>query len=93
MQDIVIQSHKLAAGPGIALASTAPEQLAIDACGFMEFRADHVQAAQFGNAGSQLDVRASAGHVRGHGHLFALTGRRDDVRFFSVPVRVSPVSE
>ena len=64
---VVFQGDIEDAGAGVSLAGAASPQLEIDAAGVMAFGADDVEAAQFPDAGSQLDVGASSGHVGGDG--------------------------
>ena len=73
---------------GVALARAAAAQLAVNAARLVAFRADDVQAAEFGDAGAEFDVRAAAGHVGGDGHRAALAGARDDFGLLLVIFRV-----
>ena len=85
-QDFVVEREELAVGAGIALAAAAADELAVDAPGFVHLGADHVQAAEFGDAGAEPDVGAAAGHVRGDGDFALLAGGGDDLGFaFDVP--------
>ena len=51
----------------IALTRAAAAQLAVNAARFMALGAEHVQAAQLGNPGSQFNVGAATRHVGGDG--------------------------
>ena len=79
-EDVVVERHILPPGAGVALPAAAADELAVDACGVMEFRADHVQAAEFLHAVAKLDVGAAASHVRRDGDLPMLARLRDDLR-------------
>src|SRR5439155_1985896 len=81
---IVLERNEEVGRSWVALSRAASSQLAVDAAGFMAFRADDVQASGFSDAEAQLDVRAAAGHVGRDGDGAALTGARDDFRFLLV---------
>ena len=72
----------------IALARATSAQLPVNAPRLVPFRGEHVQAAQFGDAGAKFDVRAAARHVRGDGDRAALAGAGDDFGFLLVILRV-----
>jgi hypothetical protein len=78
-QQVVFQGEVKARGAGVALAAGPAAQLVVDAAALVAFGAQDVEAAQFGDALSQLDVGAAAGHVGGDGHGAGLTGIADDL--------------
>src|SRR5207248_3254253 len=62
--EVVFERQEEARGARVALATRAAAQLAVDAARLVSLRAEDVEPAQLGDAGAELDVRASAGHVR-----------------------------
>ena len=85
---IVFERDEKVRRTGVALARAASAQLAVNAARFVAFGGQHVQAAEFGDAGAEFDVRAAAGHVGGNGHRAALAGARDDFGLLLVIFRV-----
>ena len=71
----VVGRDEEAAAARVALASGAAEKLAVDAARLVALHADDVHSAQFRDAGTEDDVGAAAGHVRGDGHRAAMAGR------------------
>src|SRR5262245_39430066 len=76
-QIVFARRHRLVTA-GIALASRAPIQLAVDPCSFMAFGRQYMETARFRNAWWQFDVCTPSGHVRGDGDTPALSGPRDN---------------
>ena len=71
-------------GAGVALARAAAAQLPVNAPCFVALGADHVQTAGLRHPGTEFDVGAATGHVRGNRHRAALAGARDNFRFLLV---------
>ena len=85
---IVLQRNEKMRRAGVALARATAAQLAVNAPRLVALGAEHVQAADFGDARPEFDVRAAAGHVRGDGDGAALAGARDDFGLLLVIFRV-----
>src|SRR5581483_6306961 len=64
----------------VALAAGATAQLVVDAARLVALRAEDVEAAELSHAVVDLDVHASAGHVRRDRDRARLTGVLDDLR-------------
>ena len=64
----------------IALTAGTAAQLVVDSSGLVALRADNLQAAGGSRLIVQLDIGASAGHVRGDGHGAVMARIRDDLR-------------
>src|SRR4029079_18495195 len=79
--DIVVERQILAIRAGVALPAAAAAELATDAGGVVHFGADHVHAAQLGDAFAQANVGAATGHVRRDGDVLALARLPDDLSF------------
>src|SRR5215510_4374330 len=72
--ELVLERRDHLETPGITLAPAAAEELPIDASGLVKFRGNHVQPPALGDTRRELDVGATARHVRGHGDAVGLAG-------------------
>src|SRR5262245_51725161 len=61
--EIVLQRDEETRAAGVALASSAPTELIVDAPALMLIRADYVQASQLRDSSAELDVRSTARHI------------------------------
>ena len=77
--------------PGVALASRAAAQLVVDAPALVALGAHDVEAAGLGDALAQLDVDATAGHVRRDRDRARLAGAEDDLGLPGVVLGVEDV--
>ncbi len=57
----------------------------------MTLGGQHEEAAEFGDAFTQLDVRTTTGHVGGDRHGGAMSGTGDDFSFLAVILRIEHV--
>src|SRR5699024_10646939 len=64
----------------VSLTSGTTSELIINSAALMALRTDDLQATQFCDAFSQLNIGTTTGHVGGNGHGSALAGVRDDLR-------------
>ena len=88
---VVFERNEELRAARVALAGTAPAQLAVDAARFVALGAEHEEPAELAHAFAELDVGPAARHVGGDGHGAALTRLRDDLRFDFVILRVQHV--
>ena len=77
--------------PRVALPRTAPAQLPVDAPRIVTRRTDHMQTAEFGDAGTELDVGAAPRHVGRHRDRAYLPGARHDLGLVLVVLGVEHV--
>ncbi|KAG1318654.1 hypothetical protein G6F63_015121 [Rhizopus arrhizus] len=68
----------------VARAAAAAFQLPVDACGFMPFGQDDMQAAGLARGVGQWDVGAAPRHVGGDGDVARLAGFGNDLGFAGV---------
>ena len=74
----ILERHEELRAARIALPAGASAQLSIDPAALVPVGADHVQAAELGDAGAETDIDAAAGHVRRNGDRVRLAGARHD---------------
>ena len=71
---VVFQRDEELRRAGVALATCAATQLAVDTAGLMTFRTDDDETAIGLHLGVKLNVRTATGHVRGDGHCSLAAG-------------------
>ena len=86
--ELVLERDEELRAAGVALARAAAAQLAVDAPRLVPLGADHVQAADLGDAVPELDVRAAPRHVRRDRDRALLARERDDLGFARMVLRV-----
>ena len=82
--EFIFQGHNGLSAPGVTLACTSPEELSVDATGFITLGGHDVQPSHLRNPASQLDVRAPPRHIGGHGNLSRLTSLGNDLGLLAV---------
>ena len=85
---VVFEGDEKVRGARIALTRAAAAQLAVNAAGLMPLGGQHMQATEVGDAGPELNVRATPCHVRGNGDGAALPGTRDNLGLLLVELGV-----
>src|SRR5207244_2192995 len=86
--EVVLEAHVETREAGIALARAAAAKLAVNAPRLVALGREDLEAAEFGDAGAEFDVRAAARHVCGNGDRALLPRARDDFRLLLVIARV-----
>lgn len=73
---------------GITLPARSAPQLPVEARGVVPSEPDDEQATGLGSSWTELNVDASAGHLRGHGDRTVVAGAGDDPSLGSVVLRI-----
>jgi hypothetical protein len=81
---IVFEAQERAGHAGVAHSPGPPGKLAIYSSGFLAIGRHYVQTAEFFDAASEFDIRASSGHVGRYGDASFLSGLGYDLRFLGV---------
>src|SRR5205085_10638889 len=80
--ELVFGADECLGAAGVTLAGAPTEELAIDAAGCVALRGNHVQTADFANAGAEFDIGAAASHVRSDRDMTSLARQSDNGGFF-----------
>ena len=83
-RQIIFQRRQFLVATRISLATATTKQLSIDTTRFVSFSCDHVQAATFRYAISQLDISAAPCHICRNRDLLCRTGAGDDLRLLRI---------
>ena len=86
--EVVFERNKELRRSGVALASGASAQLAVDAARIVALSSDNGETTCGLGLGGQLDVGSAAGHVGGDGHGSGTPGFGDDVGLLLVQLGV-----
>src|SRR4051812_26767169 len=87
-KNLVLDRYDHFTAAGIALSCAAPKQLAVNAPRFMIFGKDDMEAAAFGNPGTEPNVSSASGHIGRDGYPGRQTRHRYDVCLFLILFRV-----
>ena len=85
---VVIEAQEILARTRVALTAGTTAQLVIDTTGFMAFRTEHMQTAEFSHSRSKSNVSTTTSHVRCNRHLVLVTGVLDDFSFAAMVLGV-----
>ena len=82
--EVILEAEEKVGAAGVALPRATAAQLAVNPARFVPLGAEHMQAADTGDAVGKFDVRAASGHIGGDGDGATLSRARYNFRFLFV---------